>query len=177
MRFHLFFLFFAISYPHLKAQNSASEFVFDFETRNTVPDWRGFGVEQELEENPIKDNVNESLLVGRVNKKKGETWDWAGIVFELPYNLDLSKNKKITMKVLATTKKGFVNFRLESSSKGYPSADLLREIKGQNAWEQLVFDFKDVNTSYQYDRLTIFIDYGSIESHIYYIDDIRLGAD
>jgi len=176
MKFHLIILLIPLLYLDSIAQNSASSFVFDFETNKTIPNWSGFGIEYELGENPQIEGINNSLLTGRIQKSEGKTWDWAAIVIDLPFNVDFSQYQIMSLKVLATTCKGSVNFRLENSKKEFLSTELMTPVTKLNEWEQLVFDFKDVDVSYQYDRLTIFVDYGSAESHTYYIDDICLGV-
>ncbi len=175
MKLNLLILFIVILHHDLIAQKSVSSFVYDFETSKTMPNWSGFGLEYEIGENPQIDGINQSILIGRIDKTNGKTWDWAAVVMDLPFYMDLSKNKVLSMKILAITRKSIVNFRLENSKNEFPSSEIMTAVTRLNEWEQMIFNFQDVNTAYQYDRLTIFIDYGNYESHVYYIDDIKLG--
>ncbi|MDA1119850.1 MAG: hypothetical protein O2887_05045 [Bacteroidetes bacterium] len=175
MKFFIAILFIPIFHFHLDAQNTASNFIYDFETTQTMPNLSGFGMDIELAENQKLDKNNMSLLTGRVNRSKGKTWDWAGIYIDLPFYMDLSKTQIISLKILCTTRTGIVNVKLENNRSHFPPTEIQTRITKLKEWEQLFFDFRNVDSTYRYNRLTIFVDYQSFENDVYFIDDIKFG--
>lgn len=121
-------------------------------------------------ENPAPDEVNSSSNVGKSLKSEVA---WAGIYTDLGYNLDMTKHKKFTLKVLGP-KAGEVLLKLEDIDVGtVQSQEVSASYTNVNSWQQLEFIFPDaVNGAF--DRVTLFFDFGSEDENIYYFDDLSL---
>lgn len=152
------------------AQSPKTKFIYDFETKATLPEFYKFQTKFEIFENPDQTGLNTSLLVGRVSKIKDTSLSWAGIVMTNQPNVNISDGGYLKMKVFATTKMGTVQVKLET-------ADKLRQVRSsveitkQNEWQELIFHYKKGGRT-NYPRIVLIFDIGSLEEHIYYFDDI-----
>jgi len=143
---------------------------YDFETTSTLPKFKPFGTTYEVFENPDRNEVNPSLLVGRVVKIPGRSIGWSGVLIIPPDMMNLSKGAHLKMKVYATTKGGTVQVKLETEPKSIHAYSTLK-IEKLNEWHDLVFHFNK-RPQENYTKLVLIFDYGGVEDHIFYFDDL-----
>ncbi len=151
-------------------QGTKIKFVYDFETKATLPDFFEFQTKFEVFENPDQTGINSSLLVGRVSKVKENAIAWSGIAMTNQPDVNLRDGGYLKMKVYATTKMGTVQVKLETDPRGQQTYGLA-EITKLNEWQELIFRYKSGGTI-DYARIVIIFDLGSVEEHTYYFDDI-----
>ncbi len=152
------------------AQSSRAQFIYDFETNATLPEFFEFQTEYEIFENPDQSGINTSLLVGRISKIKGNSIGWSGIAMINQPKVNLYNGGYLKMKVFATTKMGTVQVKLETDPRSQQAYGLA-EVTKLNEWEELEFHYKAGGTI-DYARIVIIFDLGSVEDHTYFFDDI-----
>jgi len=125
--------------------------------------------------NPVLDNVNNSCFVQSYDKTVGcETWSGVGI--ELATSLDFSTitNKTFKMKVLAQNQVTDVTLRLEFMP--FPNVNPFQEriatITQVGQWQELSFDFTDVNAGTFKSMIIYFERNAPCDGDLYYFDDI-----
>lgn len=137
------------------------------------------GVEPYFTKNPFKNDVNSSENVGAGFKAASP---WSGLYADLGYNLDLLLHNRFSIKVLGP-KSGDILFKIEDVGEGIdplqedPKEVAPKEIKAAyttpNEWQYLTFNFNGADPA-DYDRVTLFFDFGSEDTNTYYFDEIRV---
>lgn len=142
---------------------------------------KGGDLEYSIVTNPRKKGVNTSRRCGLV-ESGGGAWEF---IWSEPYakNFDFTANPPVfKMKVLAPKAGAKVYLKIESSDY----ASLAKPLEIQNVvttkegrWEDLVFDFTDMNpASNRYNKLVILFDAGVASSgEQWYFDEIRVPND
>ncbi|WP_246062596.1 PKD domain-containing protein [Mesohalobacter halotolerans] len=128
-------------------------------------------------DNPVVDEVNNSCKVQQFVKATGcETFAGLGAELDTALNFaDPNINKIFTIKVLAENQVTDVTLRLEKNPfpDTEPSEERVANITKVGEWEELTFDFSDVNTN-TFKSVIIYFDRdASCDGDIYYFDDIR----
>ncbi|WP_340202427.1 PKD domain-containing protein [Ascidiimonas sp. W6] len=131
----------------------------------------------EIVENPVLDAVNSSCNVEKFTKTGG-CQTFAGLGTELATALDFTNaatNKVFTMKVLAETQVTEVTLRLERLPfpDTDPAQDRVATITQVGAWQELTFDFSDVNTGTYKSMIIYFERNQPCDGDVYYFDDIK----
>ncbi|MEM6720044.1 MAG: PKD domain-containing protein [Bacteroidota bacterium] len=125
--------------------------------------------------NPVFDNVNNSCFVQSYDKAVG-CQTWSGVGVELPTSLDFSTitNKTFKMKVFARDQVTDVTLRLEFMP--FPNVNPFQEriatITQVGQWQELSFDFTDVNAG-TFKSMIIYFERNTVcDGDLYYFDDI-----
>ncbi|TRO67521.1 hypothetical protein [Christiangramia sabulilitoris] len=139
-------------------------------------DFNPFGnIESEIVRNPKTDGINNSCNVQRVIKTPGcETW--SGVGTEIPTAIDFTTtDKKIfKLKVLAETQTAEVTLRLEREPfpDVDPAEDRVAQITETGVWQELTFDFSDVDDKTFRSIIIYFERDASCDGDVYYFDDL-----
>jgi hypothetical protein len=149
-----------------------------FLTNDASTTFEAFGnTSGEIVDNPVIDAVNSSCNVERFIKAAG-CQTFAGLGTELATALDFTNpatNKVFTMKVLAETQVTEVTLRLERLPfpDTDPAVDRVATITQVGAWQELTFDFSDVNTGTYKSMIIYFERNQPCDGDVYYFDDIK----
>lgn len=84
--------------------------------------------------------------------------------------MDISNGAFLKMKVFATTKGGTIQVKIETEPKSIHSYSTLK-IDKLNQWQELTFPFTKGQVDV-FTKLVIIFDYGSVEDHVFYFDDL-----
>ncbi|XLS30809.1 PKD domain-containing protein [Flavobacteriaceae bacterium M23B6Z8] len=149
-----------------------------FLTNNDDTTFDAFGnTAGEIVDNPIIDAVNPSCKVQQFIKSSN-CQTFAGLGTELATALDFTNaatNKVFTMKVLAENQVTDVTLRLERLPfpDTDPAVDRVANITQVGEWQELTFDFSDVNTGTYKSMIIYFERNQPCDGDIYYFDDIK----
>ncbi|WP_397446875.1 PKD domain-containing protein [Polaribacter sp. R77954] len=125
--------------------------------------------------NPVLDAVNASCNVFLYNKTGGcETWSGVGYVLNTPLDFTTMTNKIFKIKVLAQTQVADVTLLLEENPfpNNNPFIERVASITEVGQWQELTFDFSDINTG-TFKNMVIYFDRNTpCDGDIYYFDDI-----
>lgn len=148
-----------------------------FQTNDMAHTFEAFGnTSGEIVDNPLAEGINRSCSVEKFTKTGGcETF--AGLGSELATALDFtqpSTNKLFKMKVLAETQVTEVTLRLERLPfpDVDPAVDRVATITQVGEWQELTFDFSDVNTGTYKSMIIYFERNANCDGDVYYFDDI-----
>ena len=125
--------------------------------------------------NPVLDAVNSSCNVFAYTKATGcETWSGAGAVLNTPLNFATIQNKIFKIKVLAETQVTEVTLLLEENPfpNNNPFIQRVATITEIGKWQELSFDFSDVNSGTFKNMVIYFERNGVCDGDVYYFDDI-----
>jgi hypothetical protein len=126
--------------------------------------------------NPQANGINTSANVGRMIKNAPEVW--AGSFITLGTPIDFSANKVFRMKVFAPRIGAKVLLKVENLTNGGISFEKEVATTVANAWEDLAFDFRTINTANAYQKIVLIFDLGTAgngsANFTYLFDDIRL---
>ncbi len=126
--------------------------------------------------NPQANGINTSANVGRMIKNAPEVW--AGSFITLGTPIDFSANKVFRMKVFAPRIGAKVLLKVENLTNGGISFEKEVATTVANAWEDLAFDFRTINTANSYQKIVLIFDLGTAgngsANFTYLFDDIRL---
>ena len=125
--------------------------------------------------NPVLDAVNFSCNVFAYTKATGcETWSGAGAVLNTPLNFATMQNKIFKIKVLAETQVTEVTLLLEENPfpNNNPFIQRVATITEIGKWQELSFDFSDVNSGTFKNMVIYFERNGVCDGDVYYFDDI-----
>lgn len=126
-------------------------------------------------DNPVIDAVNPSCKVQIFEKLNGcFTFAGLGAGFTTPIDFSTTTSKTFTMKVLAETQLTDVTLRLEFMAfpNTEPSQDRVASITQLGEWQELTFDFTDVNSGTFQSMIIYFERNAECDGDIYYFDDI-----
>jgi hypothetical protein len=147
---------------------------WSFKSDNTTFDAFG-SIGGAIVANPVLDNVNNSCFVQIYDKTVG-CQTWSGVGVELATSLDFSTitNKTFKMKVLAQNQASEVTLRLEFLP--FPNVNPFQErvatITQVGQWQELSFDFTDVNSGTFKSMIIYFERNTPCDGDVYYFDDI-----
>jgi len=149
----------------------------DFESSTLVFNFGNFdGGVLTVINNPQTKGINTSSKVAKMVKSAGQTW--GGSSFKLGSPIDFSANKIFRMKVYSPRVGAKVLLKVENASdasKNYEK-EVLTTIA--NDWEDLVFDYRAINTANSYQNIVIIFDNGTMgdgsANYTFLLDDIRL---
>ncbi|TNJ42557.1 PKD domain-containing protein [Tamlana fucoidanivorans] len=120
-------------------------------------------------------NGNPSAKVARIVKDAPEVW--AGTVITMSSPIDFSLKKAMKMKVWSPRAGVKLLFKLENLSDGNIFIEKEATLTGTNTWEEVTFDFSDIDESQSYQKIVFFFDFGTVGSGgsdwTFYVDDIN----
>jgi len=126
-------------------------------------------------DNPKNDEANSSAKVAQIVKNAGETW--AGNVIQTSAPIDFSTKKLIKMDVWSPRPGGQIIMKLENIDDANINKEVVVTTVGNSAWEEVVFDFSDIDMSNTYQKIVLFFDFGTIgaggSDWTFYIDNIK----
>jgi len=126
--------------------------------------------------NPQANGINTSSKVARMVKNAGQPW--GGSFLTLSSNIDFSANKIFRMKVFSPRVGAKVLLKVENSANGAINFEKEVLTTVANAWEDLVFDYRTINASQNYNRIVVIFDNGTMgdgsANFTFLMDDIRL---
>ncbi len=126
--------------------------------------------------NPQINGINTSANVGRMVKNAPEVW--AGALLTVGGNIDFSTNKVFRMKVYSPRVGARVLLKVENLTNGGIFFEKEVTSTVANAWEDMAFDFRTINTANTYSKVVIICDLGVVgngtANFTWLFDDIRL---
>lgn len=126
--------------------------------------------------NPQSNGINTSANVGRMVKGGPEVW--AGSFLTLGGPIDFSANRVFRMKVFSPRVNAKVLLKVENLTNGALSFEKEVVTTVANAWEDLAFDFRTINTGNAYHKVVLIFDNGTTgdgsANFTWLFDDIRL---
>ncbi len=126
--------------------------------------------------NPKSDAVDASSMVEKMVKTAGQTWGGSYLTLDNP--IDFSQGKTFKMSVLSPRVGAKVLLKVENPTDGTISYEKEIATTKANAWEVLSFDYSGINTSQQYQKVTIIFDNGTMgdgsANYTFYFDNINL---
>jgi hypothetical protein len=148
----------------------------DFETAGQTYTFNNFdGGDVTVIDNPQKNTINTSSKVGKMVKNAGNTW--GGSVIQLSSPIDFSVNKYMRMKVFSPRVGAKVLLKVENATDGSISFEKEVVTKLANQWEDLVFDYRTINTANSYSKVVLIFDNGTMgdgtSNFTFLFDDIR----
>ena len=125
-------------------------------------------------DNPDPSGINTSDRVAKFVKPAGaETW--AGTYLTLENPIDFSTNKLFKMKVWSPKAGAVVKLKVENLTDGDITDEVDATTTVSNQWEELSFDFSQIDMTNEYQKVVVFFDFGNPgDDAIYYFDDIKL---
>lgn len=129
-----------------------------------------------VENNPFKSGINTTNRVGKMVKNAPEVW--AGSLITLGAPIDFSANKIFRMKVYSPRVGAKVLLKVENATNAGISFEREVSTTVANAWEDLAFDYRTINTGNSYQKVVLIFDLGTAgngsANFTFYFDDIRL---
>jgi hypothetical protein len=126
--------------------------------------------------NPQSSGLNTSAKVGKMIKSPGEVYGGSLILLGNP--IDFSTNKIFRMKVFSPRVGAKVLLKVENATDGSISYEKETATTVANAWEDLIFDFRAINTANAYQKIVLIFDLGTqgdgSPNFTFLFDDIRL---
>ena len=126
--------------------------------------------------NPQMNGINTTANVGRMVKNAPEVW--GGSFLTLGGPIDFSANKVFRMKVFSPRVGAKVLLKVENLTNGGISFEKEVVCNVANAWEDLAFDFRTINTGNSYSKVVLIFDLGTVgdgsANFTWLFDDIRL---
>ena len=149
----------------------------DFETVGQTYNFNNFdGGGTTVIANPKPGTINTSGKVAKMVKSGGQPW--GGSVISLATPIDFSANKVFRMKVYSPRVGAKVLLKVENASNGGISFEKEVATTVANAWEDMVFDYRTINTANAYQNIVLIFDNGTMgdgsANFTFYLDDIRL---
>jgi hypothetical protein len=125
--------------------------------------------------NPQVSGINTSTRVGRMIKSAPEVW--GGSFITIGSTIDFSVNKVFRMKVYSPRVGAKVLLKVENLTNGGISFEREATCTVANAWEDLVFDYSQINTANTYQKIVLIFDNGTpgngSANFTWLFDDIR----
>lgn len=125
--------------------------------------------------NPVLDAVNSSCNVFQYVKAAGcETWSGAGYALNTALDFSTMTNKVFKIKVLAQTQITEVTLLLEREPfpNNNPFVQRVASITQVGEWQELTFDFSDVNSGAFKNMIIYFERDAACDGDVYYFDDL-----
>lgn len=126
--------------------------------------------------NPSITGINKSNKVGKMVKGAPEVW--AGSLLELPSPIDFSEGKTFKVKVFSPRVDAKLLLKVENKDNNNIFFQKEVATTKSGAWEELTFDYSEINTSNSYHKIVLIFDLGTTgdgsANYTYYFDDINL---
>ena len=127
--------------------------------------------------NPDASGINTSTKVGRMVKGAPEVW--AGAFLELVNPINFSTLRTFKVKVYSPRIGARLLLKVENpASGGTQTFEKEATTTTANAWEELTFDYTNVNLGWSFSRVVLILDLGNVgdgsPNYTIYFDDIRL---
>ncbi len=127
--------------------------------------------------NPQSSGINTSSKVARMVKGPGgEVFGGSALSLNAP--IDFSVNKLFKVKVYSPRVGAKLLLKVENQTNGAISFEKEATCTVANAWEELSFDYTDINTANSYQKLVFIFDLGTVgdgtANFTWLFDDIRL---
>jgi len=126
--------------------------------------------------NPQMNGINTSSNVGKMVKNGPEVW--AGSLLVIGNPIDFSTNKVVRMKVFSPRIGAKVLLKTENITDGGIFFEKEVTTTVANAWEDLAFDFRAINTANSYQKIVLIFELGIVgdgsSNYTFLFDDIRL---
>jgi hypothetical protein len=126
--------------------------------------------------NPQSSGINTSTKVGKMVKNAPEVW--AGSFITLGSPIDFSANKVFRMKVFSPRVGARVLLKVENATDGNINFEKEVATTVANKWEDLAFDYSNINTANSYQKVVLIFDLGTAgdgsSNYTFLFDDIRL---
>jgi len=125
-------------------------------------------------DNPDASGINTSAKVAQTFKQAGsETWAGSFLILESP--IDFSSKQLFKMKVWSPKVGAIVKLKVENLDDGDIGYEIDATTTVANEWEELTYDFSQIDQSQSYQKVVVFFDFGnSGDDSYYYFDDIKL---
>ena len=168
---------FTFYFDELKQSNSIEEVALplSFESAALAYDFTNFGgANASIVNNPDQSSINISNKVGKMVKGAPEVW--AGSYITLANPINFSTKKFVKIKVHSPRAGAKLLLKVENLSDPGVFHQKELSISVANGWEELVYDFTDINTSASYQKVVLIFDLGTAgdgsANYTYYYDDI-----
>lgn len=126
--------------------------------------------------NPQSNGINTSSKVARMVKSAGQTY--GGSLIGLGGPIDFSANRVFRMKVFSPRVGAKVLLKVENRANAGINFEKEVLTTVANAWEDMAFDYRTINTANAYDNIVIIFDNGTMgdgsPNFTFLFDDIRL---
>ncbi len=147
-----------------------------FKTDDADHEFDSFGnVETDIVANPVTDGINQSCSVQMIKKSEGcETWSGLGTAIPTAIDFNTTDKKVFKLKVLAEDQLAGVTLRLEKEPypDAEPSEERVAQITEVGVWQELSFDFSDVNDKTFRSIIIYFERDVACDGDVYYFDDL-----
>ncbi len=124
--------------------------------------------------NPQVSGINKSTNVGKMVKGDGK--EWAGSYILLASPIDFSVSKTVKVKVFMPRVGAKLLLKVENATDQSIYYEQEAAATTANAWEELTYDFSDIDVNKQYQKLVIIFDLGTLgdgsANYTYLFDDI-----
>ena len=154
-----------------------TELPIDFEIFDASVFFGFGGASNAIIDNPDT-NGNSSSKVAQIIKGAPEVW--AGNVITTSSPIDFSSKKIVKMDVWSPRPGGRLLLKIENLDDNQIFIEKEVTTVGNGEWEEVSFDFSDIDTSNTYQKLVFFFDFGLVgdgsADWTFYIDNISLGV-
>ncbi len=127
-------------------------------------------------DNPQPSGINTSSKVAQMIKNAGQPW--GGSYIALDNAIDFSTNKTFKMKVYSPRIGAKVLLKVENKDDGGINFEKEVATTVANQWEELTFDYSDINTAHAYHKIVLIFDLGTngdgSANFTFLFDDIQL---
>lgn len=152
------------------------ELPLTFETSAEIV-WNNFGgATGNVVANPVPGGIDTSANVGKVYKNSGSE-TWAGVAIPMAAPIDFSAMHKVKVKVWSPQAGIIVLVKFENMNPHVLAQDIEKQTTTTvaNGWEELTFDFSDLNNANNYQQIVLFFDFNVAGTGAtYYFDDVKL---
>jgi hypothetical protein len=124
--------------------------------------------------NPDKSGINLSDHVARMIKGAGQVW--GGAYFSMDNVIDMDLSTEFTVKVWSPRADAQMLFKIENQTNGAQAWEIQQPVGVAGEWTELTFDMSGANMAWQYQKVVIIFDLGTVgdgsANFTFYIDDI-----
>ena len=125
--------------------------------------------------NPHIEAGNTSATVAQLFKAGGSE-TWAGAFIDLDRKVDFTLGESLSMKVWSARPNIPIILKFENPADGNIATEATTTTTMTNAWETVTFNYAGVDVNQIYQRMVVFMDYGTSGTDTnYYFDDIKFG--
>lgn len=153
----------------------AIDLPLDFESSTIPYNFNNFGgATTSVINNSFPESINSSGKIAKLVKSSGSEI-WAGSSIKLSAPIDFSSNKIFKLKTYAPQSGITIKLKVENSADGTIAHEVDAINSKADEWEELTYDFSDIDLSKEYDVFVIFFDFGENGAGAdYYFDDVTL---
>tara|TARA_R110002020_G_scaffold303939_2_gene519526 strand:+ start:169293 stop:171317 length:2025 start_codon:yes stop_codon:yes gene_type:complete len=125
--------------------------------------------------NPHLEEGNMSATVAQLFKSNGSE-TWAGAFIDLDRKVDFTLGESISMKVWSSRPNIPIILKFENPADGNIATEATTTTTKTEAWETVTFNYTGVDVTQTYQRMVVFMDYGTSGTDTnYYFDDVKIG--